>query len=213
MLKPEGRLAAGTGMVFAFWILASTAVGLWQRIAPRGHGGVRLNLLSRAFLGQCIAHTGFALSIIGIVLTSYETVDLHTRMAPGETKNVGPYAFQFVKLREYKGPNYDATEGTFRITKDGAFVAELTPEKRNYTVRAMPMTEAGIAPGLTRDLYISMGEPLGDGAWSVRLHYKAFVRFIWLGALVMAIGGLTAIGDRRFRLATRTSDERHTAKA
>ena len=213
MLKPEHRYQAGLGLAFAFWILASTAVGLWQRIAPRGRGRLRSSLLSRAFLGQCIAHAGFALSIIGIVLTSYETIDLHTRMAPGETKRVGPYDFQFVSLREYDGPNFHATEGRFRITRDGAFVAELTPEKRNYTVRAMPMTEAGIAPGLTRDLYISMGEPLGGGAWSMRLHYKAFVRFIWLGALVMALGGVIAIGDRRFRLATRTAAERAASQA
>jgi cytochrome c-type biogenesis protein CcmF len=110
------------------------------------------------------------------------------------------YAFRFESLREYPGPNFLADEALFIVTRDGERVAELRPEKRFYNVRGMPMTEAGIDAGVTRDLYVSLGEPLAGGAWSVRLHYKACIRWIWLGAILMAAGGLLAASDRRYRL-------------
>ena len=113
---------------------------------------------------------------------------------------VGDFSFRFESLNEYAGPNYQADEARFTIHRGGQQVAELHPQKRFYKVRGMPMTEAGIDPGFTRDLYVSLGEPLDGGAWSVRLHYKAYVRWIWLGALMMATGGLLAASDRRYRL-------------
>ena len=120
-------------------------------------------------------------------------------MAPKDRVELGTYSITFVALREFNGPNYRASEGQFEIKHGTDLVAELRPQKRFYQVRQAAMTEAGIAPGFTRDLYISLGEPLGDGGWSVRLHVKAFVRWLWLGALMMAAGGTLAISDRRFR--------------
>jgi cytochrome c-type biogenesis protein CcmF len=130
---------------------------------------------------------------------------MHTRMAPGDRTRLGPFEAVFVSLREVPGPNYTASEARFEIRRNDITRHVLHPQKRFYTVRGMPMTEAGIVPGFSRDLYVSLGEPLGDGAWSVRLHVKAFVRWLWLGALLMATGGLLALRDHRLR-APRSAD-------
>ena len=120
-------------------------------------------------------------------------------MAPKDRVELGAYSITFASLREFAGPNYQASEGVFEIRRGAELVTTLYPQKRFYQVRQAAMTEAGIAPGFTHDLYISLGEPLGDGAWSVRLHVKAFVRWLWLGAVMMAAGGTLVISDRRFR--------------
>jgi len=167
---------------------------VWARIRERQHRWRALFTLPRAFVGQCLAHLGFTVTLAGVVLTSSQSADLHTRLAPGDSVELGQYTVQFESLRDYQGPNYRATRGTFHITTTGGERHTLMPEKRFYQVRNMAMTEAGIEPGFTRDLYISLGEPLGDdGAWSVRLHIKAFVRWLWLGALMMACGGVLAM--------------------
>ncbi len=188
------------GLVLAAWVIASTVTGIWRRCAGRAAPLAAFVALPRAFKGQCLAHAGFAMTLAGIVLTTTQSVDLHERMAPGDTVALGRYRATFLDLREFDGPNYRASEARFEIHRGNELVAALQPQKRFYTVRGMPMTEAGIEAGFTRDLYVSLGEPLGDGAWSVRLHYKAFVRWIWLGAIVMAAGGVLAMSDRRFRL-------------
>jgi cytochrome c-type biogenesis protein CcmF len=151
--------------------------------------------LPAAYLGQHLAHLGFAVTIVGVTLVSLNTVDLHTRMAPGDETDVAGYHFKFVAAVPLQGPNYDGTEAQFEITRAGQLPLRLSAEKRNYRVRAMPMIDAG----LTRDLYISLGEPLDGAAWSVRLSVKPFVRWLWLGAIMMAAGGLTALLDPRFR--------------
>lgn len=191
------------GVLLALWLATSTTAGVWARIRERQHRWGALFTLPRAFVGQCLAHLGFAVTLAGVVLTSSQSADLHTRLKPGDSVELGQYTVQFESLRDYQGPNYRATRGTFHITTAGGERHTLTPEKRFYQVRNMAMTEAGIEPGFTRDLYISLGEPLGeDGAWSVRLHIKAFVRWLWLGALMMACGGIlamSALGVRKPR--------------
>ncbi len=194
------RVSAALGVTLAAWIAASTFTGLWQRSRGRASPFAALAAQPRSYIGQCLAHLGFAVTIAGVCLTGALTVDRHERMRPGDAVQLGELTFRFESLREYAGPNYQADEAHFTISRGGVQIAELHPQKRFYKVRGMPMTEAGIDPGFTRDLYVSLGEPLGDdGAWSVRLHYKAFVRWIWLGALLMAGGGLLAATDRRYR--------------
>ena len=199
--------AIGVGL--GLWILVTTALGIWQRCYPRRHPWLAFRQLPRAFLGQCLAHAGFAVCLLGVVISSLHSIDEHRRLAPGERLSVGAYEFHFVALRTVTGPNYDATEASFDVWRAARKIATLRPQKRLYHVRQMPMTEAGIAPGIARDLYVSLGEPLDGDAWSVRLHVKPFVRWIWLGALCMALGGLFAIFDPRFRRVTQAS--RHAA--
>jgi len=197
------RIGACVGIGFALWILTTTFAGIVERCRGRQRPWFTLVKLPRAFVGQCIAHCGFAATVIGAVIASYHTVDVHQRMAPGDSAVVAGYEFRFVGLHTFDGPNYHATEGRFEIWRDGALLETLRPQKRLYRVRNMPMTEAGISPGLTRDLYVSLGEPLDGGAWSVRMHYKPFVRWIWLGALLMACGGFVAVLDPRLRSPSR----------
>jgi cytochrome c-type biogenesis protein CcmF len=109
------------------------------------------------------------------------------------------YTFEFQGAREVQGPNFNAAEGTVVVSRDGEVVTTLHPQKRTYLVQQNPMTEAAIHPRLSRDLFVAMGEPLGQGAWSMRIQYKPMIRLIWLGALIMAFGGLLAASDRRYR--------------
>jgi cytochrome c-type biogenesis protein CcmF len=122
-------------------------------------------------------------------------------MSPGDVSDIAGYQFKFEGVSQFPGPNYTANRGRFLVSRDGQQIATLEPEKRTYFVQTMPMTEAAIDWGFTRDLYVSLGEPLGNGDWSLRLYYKPYVRWIWLGGLLMALGGILAITDRRYRTA------------
>jgi cytochrome c-type biogenesis protein CcmF len=121
-------------------------------------------------------------------------------MAPGDTVDMSGYLFKFHEVKETQGPNYLAQQGLITVSHDGNEIAKLEPQKRVYQVQKMPMTEAAIDAGLFRDLFVAIGEPLGDdGAWSLRIYYKSFIRWIWLGAVFMATGGLCATFDKRYR--------------
>ena len=205
LLAPDARWQAALGVLFALWIAASTLAGIRHRLHGQASALAAFLALPAAFHAQCLAHLGFAVTLAGAVLTSSQSVDLHARMKPGETLTLGDYAVNFRSLRESEGPNYRATAGTFDIESPDGTRVTLHPEKRFYPVRGTAMTEAGIDPGFTRDLYVSLGEPLEDGAWSVRLHVKAFVRWLWLGALMMALGGFIAILGLRPRMSSMVS--------
>jgi cytochrome c biogenesis factor len=120
-------------------------------------------------------------------------------LAPGQSVSLGSHAFRFDGVERHAGPNYIADTGTVSVTHDGVALGVMHPEKRSYASGGQVMTEAAIAPGLTRDLYVALGEPLGGGSWAVRVHVKPFVRWIWLGAVLMALGGFVTATDRRFR--------------
>ena len=148
-----------------------------------------------------LGHLGIAVFIVGVTLTSLYNQEKDLRMAPGDVYSVAGYEFTFHGVRDFDVDNYVATRGGFSVrSESGNFAVDLFPEKRTYRVQTMPMTEAAIDAGLTRDLFIALGEPLDQqGAWAVRIYYKPFVRWIWLGAIIMALGGLFAASDRRYR--------------
>ena len=196
-----GRWAAltSTGLLLAFWILAGTLTSLIVRIKSN-------TKINSAFLGMLLAHAGVGVFVIGITLVkSYET-ERDLRMAPGDTTTLGGYSFRFEGVREVPGPNYAAARGSVTVIRDGETIARLAPEKRIYRVQQNPMTEAAINGGISRDIYVSLGESVGDGAWTVRVHIKPFIRWIWFGCLMMAFGGLLAASDRRYRAARRRED-------
>ncbi|MGE0483621.1 MAG: heme lyase CcmF/NrfE family subunit [Gammaproteobacteria bacterium] len=201
MLEPGHRLAAACGLALATWVVLATLAMVVTRCRSRQRPWLALLGLPPAFLGQCLAHVGFAVTVVGVTLVSLYGVDKHVRMAPGDVAELGAYRFEFVAEEAADGPNYDGRVARFRVARAERELAVLTAEKRVYRVRGMPMTEAGIVPGLTRDLYVALGESLDGGAWSVRLSVKPFVRWLWLGALLMAAGGLLATRDARFRRA------------
>jgi|CXWL01.1.fsa_nt_gi cytochrome c-type biogenesis protein CcmF len=197
------------GLLMAFWILATIVVDLRERLLQAEGGGSiggRVALLPRAYWGMVVAHAGVALFIVGVTMVKGFEVEQDVRMNVGETATLGGYMFHFDGTEQVKGPNYIAARGTFRVTKDGGEVTVMYPEKRRYFVQNQTMTEAAISPGLLRDLYVSLGEPLEGGAWSVRLYHKPFIDWIWGGCLVMASGGVLAVSDRRYRLAWRRKE-------
>ena len=190
--------------VLSAWIVLIGVRDLLDK--TRHKGGLKsMFSLSRSYWGMQIAHAGIAMCALGIVLSSQYTVERDLRMAPGEQVEVNGYQFLFEGTRHQQGPNYTADFGVVRVKEGGREIAVLHPEKRIYTVQRMPMTEAGIDAGFFRDLYVALGEPLENGAWAVRLHVKPYVRWIWLGGLLMAFGGFLAVLDRRYRVKVKTN--------
>jgi len=196
------------GILLAVWVAVAGVVNVRERVLQlRASTSVpvstALRRLPRGYWGMLVAHFGVAVFIVGVTLVRGYEVEKDVRMGPGDTVAVGGYQFRLDGLKRIQGPNYDATRGVISVTRDERPVATLHPEKRFFTVQQMPMTEAAIDTGLTRDLYVSLGEPLQDGAWVVRVYYKPFVTWIWGGAFLMALGGIIAVTDRRYRLARR----------
>jgi cytochrome c-type biogenesis protein CcmF len=152
-------------------------------------------------VAMTLAHVGLGVFLIGVSLTSATSDEKHLRMEAGDQYVMSGYQFEFRGTRIVQGPNYSADEGEFIVTKDKREVARLYPQKRQYAQRGSTMTEAAIDPGFTRDLYVSLGEPLdvGKHAWAVRIYHKPFIRWVWLGALFMLAGGLLAASNRRYR--------------
>jgi cytochrome c-type biogenesis protein CcmF len=191
-----GRWGALTsvGLLLAFWIVAGALAALIIRIKSKAK-------ITRAFVGMLLAHAGIGVFVIGVTLVkSYES-ERDLRMAPGDTATLGGYSFRFDGVREVSGPNYAAARGAVRVQRDGETIANLAPEKRVYLVQRNPMTEAAISASIARDIYVSLGEAVDGDAWTVRIHVKPFIRWIWFGCLMMAFGGLLAASDRRYRVA------------
>ena len=200
VVMPGFNISAFLAFTLALWISFSSLFNVYEKVAHKARPLVALRQLPRGYFGMSFAHIGVAVFIVGITLTSQYSLEEDIRLSTGQVYSLGGYDFKFHGVKDSVGPNYRAAQGTFEISKNGKLVAELHPQKRMYNAGGMPMTEAGIDPGLFRDLYVSLGESLdGKGAWSVRVYYKPFVRWIWLGALFMAFGGFLSVTDRRYR--------------
>ncbi len=187
-------------VALACWVMASAwlePARWWQR--DRGWRA-NFSAIPRSAKGMALAHCGLGLFVLGVAMTSSFSSEHSVRLAPGESAPLAGFDFRMEGTSEHKGPNYEAIRAEFTVLRDGRELARLAPEKRFYPAQGNTMTEAGVLPRLHRDLYIALGEPLEQGAWSLRLYYRPFVRCIWLGALLMACGGLLALTDRRYRL-------------
>ena len=202
------RFGAAIGLMLATWITLTTLQGIRLRIINKGYSLKSFASIPRSFYGMSIAHIGVAVFIVGVTLTSIYSEEKDVRMVPGEQFFLNGYSFKFNGVNSVSGPNYLAQKGHLTVSKEGQLVATLSPEKRVYRVQRMPMTEAAIDAGISRDLFVALGEPRGeDGAWSVRLYVKPFIRWIWLGTIIMALGGLLAATDRRYRLTPKKAKE------
>jgi len=191
------------GVIAALWVI-STSIIEPLRSWRRAEGAARI---TPAVLGMSVAHMGVGLFILGVTIVSAFNVETDMSMRPGETVEVSGHTFELRDLRQVQGPNFTAVEGVIDIRKEGEFIAEVHPQKRQYLVQKNWMTEAGIEVHWNKDLFIALGEQLGNNTWSVRIQYKPMIRFIWFGALVMALGGLIAVTDRRYR-STATAAEK-----
>ncbi|HSB47913.1 MAG TPA: heme lyase CcmF/NrfE family subunit, partial [Burkholderiales bacterium] len=200
-----GRFSAlvGFGIWLAVWIIASAATTLLGRVKR-----------TRSYYGMLLAHVGIAVFVIGVTLVKGYEAEKDVRMAPGDTVSLGGYVFRLDGVGDAKGPNYLAARATMTVTREGRAVATLRPERRVYRVQESPMTEASILYGLFRHLYVALSEPVEGNAWIVRVHYKPFISWIWLGCILMALGGLLAASDRRYRVTAREPQAaRHSGPA
>ncbi len=189
ILRPE-TVSVATGVIVSLAILITHIKDLIIR--------VKTTRPPLAYLGMTLAHVGFAFSILGVAVTSTQSVEKDVRMEPQGQVVMGELNVEFLGVKTIQGPNYVSQQGLFTV-RDGETVYELRPEKRRYVASGSVMTEAAIDAGLLADTYISLGEPLEGDAWAVRLHYKPLVRWVWLGALLMGLGGIVAVFDVRYR--------------
>jgi cytochrome c-type biogenesis protein CcmF len=198
---------ASLGLLMAYWIVASIVVDIVERL--RSPGGAQLDVVARirqwprSLVGMWLAHLGVAAFALGVSMVRTYEVEEDLTMTLGASATVGGYEFRFADLHELHGPNYEAIEADMPVTRNGSEVAVLHPQKRVYRVQRTPTTEAAIQPGVTRDLYVSLGEAVQPNTWTLRVHVKPFVDWIWGGCLLMALGGLVAVSDRRYRLKQR----------
>ncbi|MDB4223140.1 heme lyase CcmF/NrfE family subunit [Granulosicoccus sp.] len=194
------RFSAVASLALALWITSSTIFGIVHRVRNKRRRLSAVMHTPAAFWGMSIAHMGLAVFTVGVALTSIYTEEQTVRMEVSDSHEVGGYNFTFVAIDEVRGENYNAIEGRFDVDRNGSDLGTISAQKRFYDVRRDTMTEAGIDAGLTRDLFIALGEPLDGGqAWSIRIQTKPFIRWIWLGTIFMALGGLLAALDRRYR--------------
>jgi cytochrome c-type biogenesis protein CcmF len=204
------------GLMLALWIVATTLVNLRERIKT-GPGQLnffqKLGMQSRSYYGMQLAHLGVAVFVVGVTMvTGYQT-EQDVRMDVGDTVNAGGYTFRFNGVANVAGPNYRAARAEIEVSNNGQVVNRMFPEKRSYISTENVMTETAIDSGVFRDLYISLGEPVSGGAWSVRVYYKPFVGWIWGGAVLMAMGGGLALSDRRYAVTARKQREALASKS
>ena len=191
------------GLALGIWVILGASIDLWQRC---GRGGVgerlaRLTRLPRADWGRACAHAGLGLTMFGVAaMTAWLTEDIRV-LKIGESYQLGGYQVQLVGVSQVPGPNYTALRAEMRVTRDGAEVAMMYPEKRNYPVAGMSTTEAAIRQGIAGDLYLVIGDPQDGGGFAVRSYLKPFANWLWAGALMMAFGGFLSLTDRRHRIA------------
>ncbi|MDI1301077.1 MAG: heme lyase CcmF/NrfE family subunit [bacterium] len=203
----SGSVRVTLACTLTFAVFGSMARDVYQKVKTAKNGiWAGLQRLSRSYVGMQVAHAGMLVTVIGVALTSTYSIERDVRLAPGESMKEGSYTFVFKGISEHEGPNYVARRGEISVFKNGEAVRTLYPEKRIYNVQRNTMTEAAIDPGLFRDLYVALGEPVGEGtasgqgAWAVRVYLKPFIRWIWLGAIVMALGAVISASDRRYRM-------------
>jgi len=181
------------GFSFGFWIIFSSLLEPLRRLREK-------QKLTAALLGMCIAHFGVGMFAVGASGVESYKIEKDVALKPGGHFAIAGYDFKFVQAANVRGPNYDAVEALVQVTRGGKPVATLRPQKRHFWVQQTDNSQAAISVNWARDLFVAMGNPLGDDAWSMRIQYKPLVRYIWLGALVMAIGGFVAATDRRYRV-------------
>jgi len=204
-----GSLHPGSvvGLLMAYWIVASVATDLWERVRPAG--GVRANVLHRlgqlprAMYGMMFAHLGVAVFVFGVTMVSTYDIETDVAMKPGDSTTVRGYTFTYMGAQQVRGPNFEGVRGHLAVSRNGEPYTDMYPEKRIYRVQRTPMTEAAIASRVRGDLYVQMGEVIQGDKWLVRIWVKPFVSWVWFGCLMMGLGGLLAVTDKRYRAKVR----------
>ncbi len=201
------NLWVALAVLLSGWLVAGLSRDLWIRTRSASGWVRKLQRITPSYAGMWLAHAGFAAAVVGATVVTQHSVEKDLKMAVGESAEVAGYRFEFVELGRNDGPNYRADQAVFNVWYQGEWVAQLAPQKRQYLASGQLMTEAAIDAGVFRDLFVAMGEPIGDGAWAIRLQFKPMIRWIWGGALLLGLGGLLTAFDRRYRVrVTQPSD-------
>jgi len=195
-MQPVIGFVAAAGVAGGTWVILGSVYYVVQMLAKKGSLRIPASVLA-----MTLAHVGVGVFLIGLSLTSTLSTEKHLRMEAGDKYQMTDYTFEFLGTSVVQGPNYTANQGEFIIYKGDREITRLYPEKRQYAQRGNTMTEAAIDPGFTRDLYVSLGEPLDQNgqAWAVRVYHKPFIRWIWLGAILIMAGGFLAAANKRYR--------------
>ena len=209
-LLGEWKPMVALSLLLAAWIVLTGSLNFVERVQSTRAGQTFLVAAlkqPRSFFGMHTAHVGIAVFVVGVSMVNGYQAEKDVKMEVGDTVSVGGYTFRFNGVRQEQGPNYVALVGDIDLLKGASVVRKMNPEKRSYASSSMPMTEAAIDTGFIRDVYVSLGEPIDkarpDAAWAVRVYHKPFVDWIWGGCVLMALGGLLAMTDRRYRLKAR----------
>lgn len=197
------------GISVGLWIISTVGTEFIGKFRNTQSITNRLRELPLSYYGMMVAHVGVAVTAIGITLVTSYSEERDMSMYKGDTVEIAGYQFTFQGTHVVKGVNYMADQATIEVVEDGQPVATLRPEKRRYNVKNAMMTEADIDASLFRDLYVALGEPLEQGAWAVRMHYKPYVRWLWLGGILMALGGLLTVADKRYRQRSANQEAAH----
>ena len=199
LYNDEYSWLAALSVFIGSWILTSLVADIRHKVRNSSSIGAGLRRLTLSYHAMIIAHAGIAVTLLGVTLTSIYNEQRDVRMAVNEPLVIEDFEFVLQEVRRVEGPNYIADEAVIRVTESGKPVPDMKPQKRRYLAGGNIMTEVALEVGFFRDLYVAMGEPLDDGAWAMRVHFKPFVRWIWLGALMMAFGATLAVADKRYR--------------
>lgn len=204
----EFGLGATITIALALWILLSAVRDIKNKVANKKTLSAGLASLPLSYYGMQIAHLGVAIMVVGAALTSVYSTEKSVLLSPGERMSLGGYAFEFVGAKPITGPNFRGMEATLNVYRGDEFLRELHPERRLYLASGTPSTEMAIDAGFWRDLFVTLGEEKGAASWSMTIYVKPFVRWVWLGAIFMCLGGVVAAGDKRYRRAL----EKHADK-
>ena len=194
----EFSISAFIGMTLGCWIVLAVLKDVFNN-AKQADGSLKFSAVPLNHIGMAVAHAGIAITVIGVTMVSTYEKEINVKMAPGESTNLSGYTIEFGGTKNILGPNYSAIQGQVKVSLDNEFVTLLKPEQRTYKVQRTGMTEAAIHTTLWRDIYVALGDPLDKNSWSMRLYYKPFIVWIWLGAFFMAFGGFLAILSKRYR--------------
>ncbi len=208
----EYSIAAAVSVLIGSWVIFTTLGDMIHKTRNAKNFFVGFKKLKLSYHGMVLAHLGVAITVLGVTLNTIYSDQKDVRLEPGVTIEVGGNQYLFNGVNEVRGPNYVAQQGDIEVTNGDQFIAHLKPEKRNYLSGGQTMTEASINTTFFRDLYVAMGEPLEGDAWAVRVHFKPFVVWIWLGAVFMAVGGAIAVADKRYRARVKNKENQHTSQ-
>lgn len=206
LLAEEYSFGAALTVALASWVLLTICSDIYRKTRHGKSLREGLAKLKGSYWGMHLAHLGLAVAVVGVGLTSIYSQERDVRLAPGDSIEISGYQFDFAEMNRIRGQNYIAEQAAIVVRQDNRELTRLMPEKRRYLASNQVMTEAAILPGLWRDIYVSLGEPLEGDAWAIRVYIKPFVRWIWLGAIMVGLGGVLAVLDKRYRYYRKTKE-------